>query len=104
MTNNYCYLGKTNKCYHECDRKCQKYNFYYLKDRINAKFYIIPDKFSHTTTIFNSKITSILYNNIDPDSIRIDLTDEPQESLQDIITKVYQRERLEGKEYTNGHF
>ena len=104
MTNNYCYLGKTNKCYHECDRKCQKYNFYYLKDRIGAKFYIIPDKFSHTTTIFNSKITSILYNNIDPDSIRIDLTDEPQESLQDIITKVYQRERLEGKEYTNGHF
>ncbi len=104
MTNNYCYLGKTNKCYHECDRKCQKYNFYYLKDRINAKFYIIPDKFSHTTTIFNSKITSVLYNNINTNSVRIDLTDEPQDRLQEIITKVYQRERFEGKEYTNGHF
>ena len=104
MTNNYCYLGKTNKCFHECDRKCQKYNFYYLKDRIGAKFYIIPDKFSHTTTIFNSKITSVLYNNINTSSVRIDLTDEPQDRLQEIITKIYQGERFEGKEYTNGHF
>ena len=43
MFTNYCFLGKTNKCYEKCNHQCSKKNKYYLKDRLGLKFRIIPD-------------------------------------------------------------
>lgn len=102
MTNNYCYLGKSNKCYKECDKKCNRNSDFYLKDRMDFKFKILPDNFSTITTIFNSKITSIKYDNIPVNSIRIDILDEPCEKIQNIIDTVKSGNRFEGKDYTNG--
>ena len=34
MATNYCFLGKTNKCYPNCGVNCQKNKTYYLKDRL----------------------------------------------------------------------
>lgn len=34
MATNYCFLGKTNYCYPDCQNSCQKNNVYYLKDRL----------------------------------------------------------------------
>ena len=62
MNSNYCLLGKSNKCYSECDHKCNSTNKYYLKDRLGFLFRIIPDNIQTITTIYNSKITSIEYD------------------------------------------
>jgi carbamoyl-phosphate synthase large subunit len=34
MNSNYCLLGKSNKCYKDCDKKCMNNNSYFLKDRL----------------------------------------------------------------------
>lgn len=102
MTNNYCYLGKSNKCYKECDRKCSHNSRFYLKDRMDFKFSILPDSNSTITTIYNSKITSIKYNDIPTSSIRIDILDEPLNEIQTIIDTIKSGNRFEGKDYTNG--
>lgn len=103
MTNNYCYLGKSTKCYKECDKKCMHHNSqFYLKDRMNYNFRILPDNTSTITTIYNSKITSIKYDDFKTDFIRIDILDEPFEKIQAIIDTVKSGNRFEGKDYTNG--
>lgn len=103
MTNSYCYLGKSNKCYKECDKKCMNSNsVFYLKDRMDFKFRILPDNTSTTTTIYNSKITSIKYEDIPTDFIRIDILDEDLSEIQTIINTVKSGNRFEGKDYTNG--
>ena len=86
MTNNYCYLGKSNKCYKECDKKCLKNDTYYLKDRLNSKFRIIPDNSSNITTIYNNKSIDIKESNINTTNIRIDILDENIEEINKIIT------------------
>ena len=43
MTANYCLLGKSNHCYSECKKLCNFNNKYYLKDRMNFNFRVIPD-------------------------------------------------------------
>ena len=40
---NYCLLGETDKCYPTCKQRCLTSNIYYLKDRLNMKFRIMPD-------------------------------------------------------------
>lgn len=86
MTNNYCYLGKSNKCYKECDRKClNESNKYYLKDKLNSEYIIIPDNHMTITTIYSSKLLSINWNNLS--SIRIDILDESLDEIQKIINK-----------------
>ena len=104
MTNNYCYLGRSNKCYKECDRKCTKSSNFYLKDRMNFKFKIVPDNLSCITTIYNSKITSIKYDDLFPSSVRIDILDENVQEIQNIIDTVKSGKRFEGNEYTNGQY
>ena len=104
MTNNYCYLGKSNKCYERCDKKCKLENIYYLKDRMNFNFRIIPDNVSTITTMYNSKILSVVINDINVDSIRIDILDEKPSEVQNIINIVKSGKRFEGKDYTNGNF
>lgn len=103
MTNNYCYLGKSNKCYPECNKKCLNENsIFYLNDRMNLKFRILPN--NGLTTIFNSKTLSIKYDDLPINSIRIDILDEPSDSIQNIINTVISKNRFEGKNFTNGKF
>lgn len=101
MTNNYCYLGCSNKCYPECDKKCMNNEKYSLKDRMNFKFRIVPDNTCTLTTIYNSKITSISYDDLNVNFVRIDLLDEQISEVQNIIDTVKSGNRFEGKEYTN---
>ena len=104
MTSKYCLLGKSNKCYPDCGQKCNLQNKYYLKDRMNFLFRILPDNIQSITTIYNSKINSIDTNEINTiDNFRIDILDESIEEINNIIDTVKQGKRLEGKEYTNGN-
>ena len=104
MTSNYCLLGKSNKCYPECSQKCKLNNKYYLKDRMNFLFRIIPDNIQTITTIYNSKINSIETTEINNVSnFRIDMLDESIDEINNIINTVKDGKRLEGKDYTNGN-
>lgn len=103
MNMNYCLLGESDKCYPECKSKCTSANCYYLKDRLNMKFPIIPDNIQTVTTLYNSKITSISYKDFCINSARIDILDENIDQLNNIINTVISGNRLEGKEYTNGN-
>ena len=102
MTNNYCYLGKSNKCYSNCSKLCNRNSNYILKDRLGFEFKFLPDNIFNQTTIFNSKTTSITYDDININSVRIDILDESINEIIDIIETVKSGNRFEGKEYTNG--
>lgn len=103
MNSNYCLLGKSNKCYQDCDRKCMNNNHYFLKDRLGLLFRIIPDCIDTVTTIYNSKTTSISLDGLNCDFARIDILDENIDEINFIISKVLNKEKLEGKQYTNGN-
>ena len=103
MTSNYCLLGKSNKCYPQCLQNCNNKNKYYLKDRVNFKFPIVPDNIQTITTIYNSKINSINTHEINIDNLRIDILNENIEETNKIIEVVKSHNKLEGKEYTNGN-
>lgn len=99
----YCLLGKTNKCYPECKQLCRNKNTYYLKDRLNMKFRILPDNIQTVTTIFNSKTTSISPKDFAINFARIDILDETVDEINEIISVVKSGNRFEGKEFTNGN-
>jgi len=103
MNSNYCLLGKSNKCFEQCDRKCMNGNSYYLKDRLGLLFRILPDNIDTVTTIYNSKITSISLEGLNCDYSRIDILDETISEINLIISKVLSKEKLEGSQYTNGN-
>ena len=103
MTSNYCLLGKSNKCYPECSQKCNIQNKYYLKDRMNFKFRVVPDNIQTITTIYNSKINSIDTHEINIDNLRIDILDENIEEINNIVNTVKEYKRFEGKDFTNGN-
>ena len=103
MNTSYCFLGKTNKCYPECQMKCSNGNSYYLKDRLGFNFRIIPDNIQTVTSIYNSKITSIDTSNFNVSSIRINILDENIEEINNIINHVKTGKKLEGNDYTNGN-
>lgn len=103
MNSNYCLLGKSNKCYKECDRKCTNNNSYFLKDRLSFLFRVVPDNIDTVTTIYNSKITSISLDGLNCDYARIDILDENISEINLIISKVLNKLKLEGKQYTNGN-
>lgn len=100
---NYCFFGKSDKCYPECNQKCNNNSKYFLKDRLNMNFRVIPDNIQTVTTVFNSKITSISYKDFNIDCARIDILDEKIDEISNIIHIVKFGERLEGKDYTNGN-
>lgn len=101
---NYCLLGETDKCYPTCLQKCNsEKNVYYLKDRMNMKFRILPDNIQTVTTIFNSKITSICPKDFSTNFLRIDILDETLDEINEIISTVKAGKRFEGKDFTNGN-
>lgn len=103
MASNYCFLGKTNRCFPDCGTGCKKENIYYLKDRLGFKFRVVPDNFQTVTLIFNSKKLSISTNNLPIPNVRIDMLDESIDEMNAVIDAVYNREKLDGKDYTNGN-
>ena len=104
MNSNYCVLGRSNKCYKECTKNCQNLNKkFYLKDRLNLKFRVIPDNIDTISTIYNSKITSITWKDFNVDNLRIDILDENIDTINLIVSKVLNNKRFEGKDYTNAN-
>ena len=100
---NYCLLGETDKCYPECKARCTTSHTYYLKDRLNMEFPIMPDNIQTVTTLFNSKITSISPNSFNVDSVRIDILDESNGQIDNILKTVKAKKRFDGKDYTSGN-
>lgn len=100
---NYCLLGETDKCYPECKAHCENKHVYYLKDRLNINFPIMPDNIQTVTTLFNSKITSISPQDFSINFARVDILDEDISQINHIIQTIKSGKRLEGKEYTNGN-
>lgn len=98
MTTEYCTIGTLNNC----PAMCQK-GRYTLKDRMGFEFPIYTDRINCNNLIYNSKITSISYKDLDTDSIRIDILEETREEIQRIIDIQKRGERLEGQDYTNGN-
>ena len=82
MTMSYCLLGKSNRCYKECKHLCLENNTYYLNDRYNFKFRIIPDNIQTLTTIYNSRNINI--STTDANCIRYDILDETIEEINDL--------------------
>ena len=74
MTMSYCLLGKSNRCYEDCKHLCLANDNYYLNDRYNFKFRIIPDNIQTLTTIYNSRNISI--SSISAKCLRYDVLDE----------------------------
>lgn len=66
-------------------------------------FPILPDNIQTVTTLFNSKITSISYQDFDIDFARIDILEEDISKINFIVQTVKSGKRLEGKDYTNGN-
>lgn len=103
MASSYCFLGKTNKCYPDCGANCKRDNTYYLKDRLGFEFKVIPDNMQTVTLIFNSKTLSISTKDIPINFVRLDMIDESIDKINEAVSKAYNREKLEGLEYTNGN-
>lgn len=98
MTSEYCPIGTFKNCIGSC-----QHGNYVLKDRMNFEFPIRTNRINCNTTVFNSKITSIKWKELNIDSIRIDILDETIEEINNIIKTHKQNERLEGQNYTNGN-
>lgn len=103
MTTQYCLLGNSNKCYPGCDQKCKTNHHYYLKDRMNFKFRLVPDNLQTVTTLYNSKITSVTPQELSMNNARIDILDESVTEINKIIETVKSGKRIEGQQYTNGN-
>ena len=104
MNINYCLLGKTNKCFPNCEAKCTKTDSHFvLKDRLHMNFDIVPDNVQTVTTIYNSKILSLSPTDFNMDFARIDILYEDIDKINEIINLVKSGNRFEGKEFTNGN-
>ena len=85
MHTNYCPLGKSNKCYKDCQKLCHSAHKFYLKDRYNFTFRLIPDNFQTIATIYNSRNINVDYSNLHVKSIRFDILDETIDEINKII-------------------
>lgn len=103
MASSYCFLGKTNKCYPDCGTNCKKNNKYYLKDRLGFNFRVVPNSIETVTLICNSKTLSISTKDLPVNFVRLDILDESIDEINEAVDKAYNREKLEGLQYTNGN-
>ncbi len=104
MTSKYCLLGRSNLCYPTCDSKCKDRNSVYsLRDRMGFSFRILPNDLQSLTNIYNSKTLSITYDDLNIDSVRIDIMDETIDEINNVIRIVKSGNRFEGENYTNGN-
>lgn len=98
MTSEYCTIGTLKNCPAICEKGTYK-----LRDRIGFEFPIYTDRVNCNNLIYNSKITSISWKDLNTDSIRIDILEESKEEIQNIINIHKIGDRLEGESYTNGN-
>lgn len=98
MTSEYCPIGTFKNCIGSCAK-----GEYVLKDRMNFEFPIKTNRINCNTTIYNSKITSIKWKELNINSIRIDILNEDIDEINRIIKTHKENERLEGQNYTNGN-
>ncbi len=98
MTSEYCTIG----IFKNCNAICKK-GTYKLKDRMGFEFPICTDRVNCNNLIYNSKITSISYKDLNVDSIRIDILEETEDEIQNIVNTHKKGYRLEGENYTNGN-
>ena len=98
MTSKYCPIGKNE----DCKMACQK-GQYELKDRKDFVFPVVSDCVNCHSKIYNSKILSIDYKDLDVDFVRIDVLNETQEEIENVISAIKMKQRLSGKNYTNGN-
>lgn len=98
MTSEYCTIGT----FKNCNGMCTK-GKYVLKDRMNFEFPIYTNRINCNTSIYNSKITSIMWKNLNVNWVRIDILEENIEEIHRIIEIHKQNKRLEGQNYTNGN-
>jgi len=98
MNSEYCPIGEFKNCKGNCKEKS-----FILKDRKGFEFPVITDRINCNSKIYNSKITSIKWKDLNIDSIRIDVLDESIDEINKIIKIHKNNEKIEGKEYTNGN-
>ncbi len=104
MTSKYCLLGQSNGCYPKCAAKCRDgENDYYLRDRMGLLFKVIPNSLQTLSNIYNSKILSLQYSDLNIDYARIDILEEDIEEINNVIRTVKSGKRFEGPNYTNGN-
>lgn len=103
MASKYCLLGAANGCYPECNSKCKNGNEYYLRDRLGYEFKILSNNLQTITNIYNSKILSIDYDDLNIDYARIDILEENISEINNVIRNVKKGKRFEGSEYTSGN-
>lgn len=104
MNINYCLLGQTNKCYPSCNSKCANTDtHYYLRDRLNMNFEIVPDNIQTVTTIYNSKTLSISPLEFNCNFLRINILYEDIDEINEVVNVFKSGKRIEGKEFTNGN-
>ena len=103
MASSYCFLGETNKCYPDCGTNCKKNNKYYLKDRLGFNFRVVPNSIETVTLICNSKTLSVSTKDLPVNFVRLDILDESIDEINEAVDKAYNREKLEGLQYTNGN-
>ena len=106
MTSEYCPIGCIAGGFcagKKCSMPCLKNDKYFLRDRMNMEFRIISDNIDCQSQLFNSKICSIESNNLNVDSIRLDIIDENAIEVQNIINTHKAGRKLSGEKYTNGH-
>lgn len=123
MHTGYCFLGSSNRCYPTCSMKCRDCiknssdsldgdsisdkaysSKFFLKDRLGYNFRIIPDNLQTVTTIYNSKILSIPFGDINIDSALISVLDESIDDINHIIDVVKSGDTFSGIDYTYGNF
>ena len=66
-------------------------------------FRIIPNNLQNLSNIYNSKIISIEYDDLNIDYARIDILDETIPEINNVIRTVKAGKRFEGPDYTNGN-
>jgi len=98
MTSEYCAIGTLKNCPGLCEK-----GIYKLKDRMGFEFPIYTDRINCNNLIYNSKITSVSWKDLNADYIRIDILEETKEEIQEIINIHKRGDRLEGENYTNGN-
>ncbi len=106
MTSEYCPVGSVEGGFCKdktCSKPCTKNAKYYLKDRMNALFRVIPDNIDCQSRIYNSKINSIETKELYIDSIRLDFIDEDIDEMQKLIDIHKDGNKISCDRYTNGH-
>ncbi len=103
MSTKYCFLGESNLCYPTCKVRCKLDSKYYLKDRMGFKFRVIPDNSQTVTSIYNSKILSIDFKDLNIDYARVDILDENISEINHVINTIRNKKHFKGQDYTSGH-